>query len=283
MKKLIPLLVIVIFTLLVVLVSCAQKTPSVLEIVNSAVAAATKVDTYRYDLDMKTDYKYDVTTDALVGGNATRKIDVALSLVGRVESDQMDVSGIIAVTKKQIQVNIDYDASLQGQPMRQLLSLELVTIGNESLMKVVVPSGPSSGEHWSKTGLDVWEYLDQATQQIDLLKTATEVELWGMENVDGIDCYILKNIPDSEKLARWLSRQLALISFGNVQAKKEELLSFSIRLWIAKDSYLLTKTEFEIKHRDRDGDNDIKGQLNFYDYNQPVSITIPQEAREARN
>ena len=160
MKKLIPLLTVVIFVLFVGSSGCAQKTPAVEEIVNSAVAAMTKVDTYKYDFDMKTDYNYDITEDALVGENTTRKIDVALSLVGRVESDQMDVSGIIAVGKKEMQTNIDYRACLQGQPMHQLLSLAFITTGNESYMKLAVPSGPLSGEHWSKTSLDVWEYLD---------------------------------------------------------------------------------------------------------------------------
>ena len=103
----------------------------------------------------------------------------------------------------------------------------------------------------------------------------------GMEKINGIESYFMKTTPDSEKLANWLSRWLFLISLGNVQAIKEELLSFSIKLWIARDSYLLTKTEFEIKNRNRDGDNDIKGQIDFYDYNQPVSIMIPQEAHDA--
>ncbi|MBI2850349.1 MAG: hypothetical protein HYX80_04820 [Chloroflexi bacterium] len=233
---------------------------------NSAVAATTKVGTYKYDLDMKTNvYKHALdTAQKEIGGENTTTKDI------------MKVGGTLDFAKKEMHTTIDYSASLQGQSMLQLLSLEFFATGNESYMKLAVPF-----KSWATASLELWKNLDQASQQIELLKTAVDVDLLGTEEVNDIDCYVLKITPDSEKLAEWLSRQLALISLGNLQAKKEELLSFSIKLWIARDSYLLTKTEFELKRRERDWDNDIKGQINFYDYNQPVSIMIPQEARKA--
>ena len=256
-----------ILALSIIVAGCAQHKLNAEEIVNRTVNATSKVGTYKYDLDMKINSYGQVPTVPKVasGENTTIK-------------SVMKAGGTLDIAKKEMQTTVDYSVSLQEQPMRQLLSLEFFATNNESYMKLAVPL---RSEYWAKAGLDVWEYLDQGAQQIELLKTAVEVELLGMEKVNGIDFYILKTTPDSEKLANWLSRHLFLISLGNIQAKKEELLSFSIKLWIARDSYLLNKAEFETNNRDHDGDDDIKGQIDFYDYNQPVSIMIPQEARDA--
>jgi outer membrane lipoprotein-sorting protein len=276
MRKLIPLLVTVIFIFLVGLVSCAQKTPTAEEIVNSAVAAMSKVDTYKYELDMKTDFfKYNVTNNETSGDNLTAK-------------DAVNIIGIFGYAKEEMQADLDYKGWTsalvlgeivipQGPEMRQLLSLEFITSGNASYVGPGVSS--SRAAQWVKTNVGMWEYLDQATQQIDMLKTANKVDFTGMEKVDGVDCYILEVTPDNERLTLWLSRQLTLISFGNLQAKKEDLFFYSIRLWITKDSHLFNKTELDLKRHDRDGYCNTEGQLSFYDYNQPVSIMIPQDAR----
>jgi hypothetical protein len=272
-SKIVFLTSLLILTSSAVLVGCAQKAPALEEIVASTVAAMTQVGTYKYDLDMNID-----TAQQVSGGENTTMKSVVTA------------NGTLDVAKKEMHTTLDYSGSLQGQltsklpplefSMRPLLSLECFATGNESYMKLGVPS--LSGEHWTKSGFDAWGYLDQAAQQIELLKTAGEVDLLGMENVNSINCYILKTTPDGEKLAEWLSRQLALISLGNLQAKKEDLNSFSIKLWIARDKYLLTKMEFELTQQERNSDVDMKGRINFYDYNQPVSIIIPQEVINAR-
>ena len=70
------ILILTFFTLVMsgIVVGCTQNTLNADEIVNNAVAAMSKVNTYKYDLDMKTDfYRYDVNKNETGGDNIIGK------------------------------------------------------------------------------------------------------------------------------------------------------------------------------------------------------------------
>lgn len=73
---------------------------------------------------------------------------------------------------------------------------------------------------------------------------------------------------------------------------KEVLRNFSMKQWIAKDSYFLTKAEIamdmelnpdDLVMPDEEGEMemDVFMTMLAYNYNQPVSIVLPPEAEEA--
>ncbi len=134
-----------------------------------------------------------------------------------------------------------------------------------------------------------WEESQQmgwGESQIELLEAA-QVEVISSERVDGIDCYVLEVTPDLEQLWQ-LSNHL---HFDEVPDVTEEYLqeifrSFSVKQWVAKDTYFLMKAEIDIAEEfppDEAGPStvDIAMVLLCYNYNQPVTIELPPEAEEA--
>lgn len=141
---------------------------------------------------------------------------------------------------------------------------------------------------------EYWEQADLLELPIELLE-AFEVEVTGSEKVDGIDCYVLEINPDMEQL--WQMFETTELEMADIPEDLEGHLdemfrSFSVRQWIAKDTYLLTKQEIEMTMEftpeamgfpEEEGEAaiDLFITLLFYDYNQPVSIELPPEAENA--
>ncbi len=134
-----------------------------------------------------------------------------------------------------------------------------------------------------------WEEFQQigwGESQIELLEAA-QVEVIGSERVGGIDCYVLEVTPDLEQLWQ-LSNHLHFDEAPDVTEEylQEIFRSFSVKQWVAKDTYFLAKAEIDIAREfppEEAGPStlDIAVVLLCYNYNQPVTIVLPPEAVEA--
>jgi hypothetical protein len=149
---------------------------------------------------------------------------------------------------------------------------------------------------WSKIKLPENNILfsnePQITPLVKLLKTASKVSLVGLENLYGADCYILHVEPSRESMGDWVISQqqptgVSLWGRGedSVLAKKNYIKDYQeswITIWIEKDSYLVKKAEINALFSwDSAGIRNFQGQMNFSDYNSPISITLPLEALSA--
>jgi hypothetical protein len=128
------------------------------------------------------------------------------------------------------------------------------------------------------------------------LLEVVQVKVIGSEKIRGVDCYVLQLTPDMEQL--W---QLAMQQSGATgetlpdvgeEFLQEVFKNFSIKQWVAKDTYFLTKAEIymameltpeALGYPEEEGlvTMDITMDLLAYNYNQPVSIELPPEAEEA--
>ena len=151
---------------------------------------------------------------------------------------------------------------------------------------------------WTKTEIaeELWEQLNQINFELDILEASTKVKVTGSETVDGVDCYVLEITPSEEHLWQLLIQQMGMASDTSTDVS-EELLdelfhNYTAKQWIAKDSYFLIKMEVEMSvtlppeltgNPDAEGETNIDTKLTVmtYDYNQPLSIELPQEAEEA--
>ena len=141
-----------------------------------------------------------------------------------------------------------------------------------------------------------WEQMRQVESQVELLEAA-QVEVIGSERVRGIDCYVLQLTPDMEQLWQLAMQQAAVTGEEILPTVAEEFLremfrSFSVKQWIAKDTYFLTKAEIDMAVElapeamglpEEEGVLTMDIAITFlaYNYNQPVSIELPPEAEEA--
>lgn len=246
-------------------VACGEELPSAQEIVDGVIDSSDNIRTYQFDIDETID-----TTDG----------------VGEEEhSFTLSSSGTVDVENRQLRV--DTSIAETGQP-------EIVWGGEQYFidgMLYVKPKDPEGESEWMKQEAPEgwWEGMQQTglvESQIELLEAA-QVEVIGSESVGSIDCYVLKVTPDLEKLWQLFN----YLIFQEVPEVTEEYLqeifrSFSIKQWVAKDSYFLMKAEIDIAtefppEEPGPATIDIAMVLLSYNYNQPASIELPPEAEEA--
>jgi hypothetical protein len=169
--------------------------------------------------------------------------------------------------------------------------------------------GPG-GNPWEKSRLtdDTWTVESQISYYIELLKTASQANLLGSENIDGVDCYILTLTPSTNAIVDWVISQgqpagpaIGVMFGGGISVERADAYQGgSVKLWIDKDSYLPLKAEINAVFDGFVGggahpatgepyvpttghvNSSFDAQVTFSDYNQPVSIQLPQDALNAQ-
>jgi hypothetical protein len=164
-----------------------------------------------------------------------------------------------------------------------------------------------------------WSNFAQINPLVELLKTFTDIKLVGTEQINSIDCYIIQLSPSAEAATDWVLSQGGFpgpslgwwIGTTPERVKQIDIKAYtngSVKLWIDKESDLIYKIDININLdaepgnivcsdtglacQDGQGNSanigfekilrDFSGQWEFSDYNQPVSIQVPQEALDAK-
>jgi hypothetical protein len=144
-------------------------------------------------------------------------------------------------------------------------SIEMIVIGDMAYVR-------ESNGSWQTQELSersIWESgYDQLAQQRSILLNATNVTMLKEDNG-----WVLDVIPDKEKVVEQMKKT------GLETIKEEELKDFTIKYWIEKDSYYITKIENKVEL-----EMNIQGlvtpvKLNsviyLYDYNEKMEIEAP--------
>jgi len=244
-------------------------------IVANAAAAATDINTGKADMDMS----------------------ISMNRVGGAEPMEvtMVADGTSAVDKVAEEGQVVMNVHLKSAQMERAVTWKYYVVG-EWLYVGAEVSG--QGQGWekgkkAKWAYDMWWLETGAGQQIKLLTTVTEIKYLGSEAVNGTDCYLLEITPSMEVAANFISQQLQFIDPDIGEFGADLLKEISVKQWIAKDSYLLMKAEvsalLEMRPEDVGATEDDFEKMTidmdigarYYDYNQPVDITLPPEALEA--
>jgi hypothetical protein len=256
------------------LTACAKE-PSPPEIVHGVIHSMDEIRTHEYDINWTIDRTLEVEGQASV-----HTLAISINCALDVENRQWRMDGTMESTPKTVQPDIT------GRT-------EMYIIDGMAYSKLTEPGEES---RWTKEEApDGWlEEWQQSHQNgigwvewygIEILKGA-QVQVIGSENVGGIDCYVLEVTPGLQQLWQLHSHLL----FQEASEVTEEYLqevfrSFSIKHWVAKDTYFLIKSEMDIHTEFPEmqplSTIDIAMVLLCYNYNQPVTIVLPPEAEEA--
>lgn len=271
-KKILPmgLVLVVVFSF----AACVGE-PSAQEIVDGVIESLDDIRTCQLDMDM--------TIDA-AGETEGEVFEATIA---------MDFSGALDIENRQMRMNIAMNMAVPGEDEIEI-EMEMYLISDMVYMMVEVPE---MGPMWMKSEIPegTWEEMNQVESQVELLEAA-QVKVMGSEQVRGVDCYVLQLTPDMEQLWQLVMQQ-AEVTGEEMPEVAEEFLQemfrgFSVKQWVAKDTYLLTKAEIDMAVEltpealgspEEEGvlTMDITMNLLAYNYNQPVSIVLPPEAEEA--
>lgn len=263
----------------VLALSACGTDPSAGEIVEAMTEAMGAVDTYRYEAGL---------TFMATGVEAGEPVDMSLT---------MDLSGALDLTNRQMQTDITMEAAISGEdPDIQELGMEMYLVDDVMYMHTQLPE-MGNLSMWLKSEIPEgqWEQLNQVESQVQLLEAA-QVTVAGSEKVDSVDCYLLQIVPDMAQLWETLMAQGQAAGGAWPEMPIEDdlldITSFSVRQWIAKDTYYLMKAEIDVTmsmSAETAGLSDEEGDIEFeftvallaHDYNRPVSIELPAEAEDA--
>ena len=248
--------------------------PSTQEIVNGVFKSLDNIRTFQFDMDMTMDMSGEVEGEAL-----------EMTMV-------MDSSAAVDVENRQMRMNMTMDMVLPDEGEMEI-GMEYYLIND---VMYIFMEGPEIAPMWMKLKMPegTWEEMSQTESQIEILKTA-QVKVMGSEKVKGIDCYVFQLTPDMEQLWQIAMQQAAVGGEEVLPDVPEEFFqemfrSFSVKQWIAKDTYYLTKVETdmaieltaEVMEVEEGGMSmDIAQTLFIYNYNEPISVVLPPEAEEA--
>jgi len=265
-----------------------EELPSAEEIIDGVIEAMGDVRTQEFDMNM------------------------AMGMAGEAEDEtfsmtmEMAMSGAVDIENKQMRMEMAMSMATPGEEEEVDMGVEVYLLDDEVYMMMDVPGMESA---WRKSELteeqweEMMEVINLAESQLELLDMAN-VRITGTEEIKGVDCYVLQLTPDMEQLWNLAQEQMELSgqelpAFGEVidedvieEYLQEIFHSFSVRQWVAKDTYFLMKAEVDMDmelnpeafgYPEEEGlmTMDIAMSLLAYNYNQPVSIVLPPEAEEA--
>ncbi len=276
LKKLLLLsLALVLSFSLVAFVGCGALTQEEIDQIIANVASA-EPETVSFDIDVPMSIK-------VVGGSDPGTMTVAV--VG---------SGVMDMVNEEMQATMDMTMDIPDEG-EQNISAEIYFVDDWMYVGMDVPG---YGEQWMKMRADeeMWQQPDPLEQQLALWEGAVEVKSLGSETVNGVECYVFDIKPDMGILSDMLAQETSgmgmdLMDLGQLDLT-DMFKELSVKEWLAQDSYLPMKMEIKIVMEVGAGDAatggdfdkmtiDVELNMNFYDYNQPVSIELPPEALEA--
>ncbi len=252
--------------------ACGEEIPSADEIVNGVIESLDDVESYEMDVDMEM---------RMSGEDEGMQIEVETT---------MAIDGVFDFVNEQAKMVIDMSMAGPGEDPVEM-AMEMYIIGD---MTYAMMDMPLMGPTWVKTDTEeeLWDEMNYARSQVDMLKTA-QVEVIGSEKVKGVDCYVIQLTPDIEQLWELMMEQTG----GELpDIPSEELQdvfrSFSVKYWIAKDTYFLAKVDIEMvadfssEAMGLAGDEgavtmDMTMSMLAYNYNESVTIVLPPEAEDA--
>lgn len=252
------------------------------QILTDSMLAVKNASTYTYTLDMN------MSMEA-TGGSEPGKVDVT-----------MKSSGVTDMVAKEMQMNfkISLDENTIGhEEGLQNISAEMYMMSDSFYMKMDIPG---MGKQWMKMPfseeLKKAYNLDMVNEQLKLFESPAQTEFVRYETFDGSECYVLKIIPNMESMKQWFDQQQmtsTALNWDQVTNLMDMFKELSYITWIAKDTKLMKRMSITVLMEmnaeqfgatESDFDNmsmDVDMDMIMQNYNEPVSIILPEEAANA--
>jgi hypothetical protein len=249
------------------------------DLVDAMVEAQGNIQTARFDMDMVYNMSFQ--------NEESFEMSMPTTMTGVVDERNQEMKIVMSMT---LALPEEEGGTMETRT-------EMYIVDGILYVNAVVPDEP---EMWLKYEVpeDYWEEMSEITQAVELVESA-HIDLLGSEVVDGTDCYVLKVVPDIEKLWEVMMQrpgmdELLTEEMAGMFDLGEIVESFSVKEWVAKDTFFPMKDESRITmvmnpdntnlspdEGDFEMTMELRTSTRFRDYNQPVTIELPPEAAEA--
>ncbi len=262
------------------LTACGEEElPSAQEIVDGAIESLDDIKSHKFDMGVSLEMAEEAEGESV-------EMSMVASFSGAVDLENKEMSSGTAIS------------TVMPEAEEEMVGEMYIIDGMMYVMAELPGEGPVwEKEEFSEVDWEMVPYLQLPVEShLDLLETA-DVSVIGSEKVKGVDCYVLKLTPDLEQLWSTATERTPwvwmYVPYVAEDILEEAFTSFSVKQWVTKDTYFLTKSEIdisvEITTPELMGITGGEGMVTMgitisflvYDHNQPVSIVVPPEAEEA--
>jgi hypothetical protein len=254
-------------------------------IVTKSISAMNQIKSFNLDTDITNTYK-------ITGSSRT-------------DTTEWKGTKLINVSNQEMGMNMTIPEEISGSNINA--TLEMYFKEGKEYLKTLA-TGLYQQNPWTVTQLDdiLWKHETQIPYLTEILKNSIQFSLLDNEKINGIDCYVLTVNPSIQSAIDFavsqeqpFGTQIDTMSGGGIPVVRPDAYqSSSIKLWIDRNSNLPVKVEVNIDFQGNVGggmitstpytpttnpvDSSFQGQLNFSNYNQAVSIQVPEEALGAK-
>ena len=240
----------------------ALSQPELGKLISDAALALVQASAYKVDLDMNMAAKAS-------SGNETSQGVYTITIKGEIDQ---------SARKSHVTVFISSNIEKSGNLSSYNETIEMYILPEWVYTKTEIPQ-------WVKkpyTGEAAAMYLSAIEQQLELLKSATDLKFLKHETLDGSDCYVVEFTPDPVSIASWLLNYTILgISQDTSDKFSKTFKNLTCTAWIDKKTKLLKNMDIVLGITPENVSADINMTMKMYDYNQPVDITLPPETANA--
>jgi hypothetical protein len=277
MKK-IYLAVLLVFVLLP-LTACERELPPVDDVIDSMVEAMGQVESFRHDAEIKMQL-YFMAEDMPVF--FPLDIDMDLNAVGAhdlVNHEMETVMNLVVTGADNDSLKMDVSFYIIEDEMYVMFDYPVLS---PMWMKSEIPG-------------TYMQEIDDLGVFIELFQLL-DMEITGTERKEGVNCYVLEARPDISRMFASFLLPADEYNTGYSEADweiiEEIFRDFSMKLWIAHDTYRVVSADINIQMEvspemmdiyDEEGrfSLDIAITTHFHHYDQSMDIDLPPEAEDA--
>ena len=253
--------------------------PSAREIIDAVVESMSDINTYQFE------------------SNTAMTMNVEVDSESYEMTMDMAFCGVVDTENRQMGAEMTMGMGMTGQEYTDM-GMAMYVVDDTVYMNMDFFGFEDT---WMKTDVtdEAWGEMSQMVELVEPyveLLEAAQVRVTGIEEVAGMDCYVLEVTPDMDQLWQ-LAMQQAEMTDMEMLAPAEDIISdmfrdFSVTLWVSQDTFFVTRviadmsvemTPEDMGFPDEDGvcQMDIVMYMLVHDCNQPVSIILPPGALSA--
>ncbi|MCL0032776.1 hypothetical protein M1N06_03325 [Peptococcaceae bacterium] len=286
--------------LLMLASGCTKETITEEELVNKVVETYQKIETAKFDTNMTAKVEFQAE-------EITESFEMITTGSGILDNVNQDLYMKMNTEVNLPQPQIDGLQPAQPEKMNTLMEMYLIDnimysktemkIGEDTIMPAEWVKMEMPQDYYSTMGIDAY---------VQILKTS-QIEFLPDEKVNGTECYVVKLTPDIEKFQEIIMNQMNVFGadmFGTempTQDMEDSNLSqmfknLDITYWIAKDTFYPVKEHANmtivlnpetLNTPDMPGNFEMKMDIEmtstYHSYNEPVTIELPEEAKNAKS
>lgn len=222
--------------------------------------------------------------------------------IDKFNSSEYKGTKIVDISDKEMESNM---AIIMGLSPAINVSDEMYFMSGVDYSETISEENTPQTIGWTKTQLtdDSWNQQTQLPILAELLKSTTKYSSLEIAQLNNIDYYVLTVIPSAQASVDFVLSQeqpggpsYDTGGIDHTLVGTDTYKSGSVELWINQNSYLPIKVEVKVDFRgsllggfvtvtpniSNIVDWSFQGDLDFSNYNQPVSIQVPQAALNAQ-